>query len=1161
MIKSVRYFAFSLIDSQSADAFVSRQRMNNALAFELMPLQVARQAVDAEQDQATYIAAEGAGIAPIGQKDIDRAFELIANGDWLKVEILPTVYRRDVKYRHSARTHQWAPEYINPISFKAYIHRSGKLISHSRPRIARECLEPAGQGGIILGTIDELDTFYEENPYPDYEHPAQGESEERLSIEDTLAYCDRMLAEVCRGDLEQPLEGLRYQRLDNPILILKAEQDASIKPLLAVYDALETLNATAPCLERFVGPLEQRESPHPASDRDLARPGVQWGTLQPEVRLSDDQIRAVNASLTMKPGSVLAINGPPGTGKTAILKEIVATQVVRSVLGNQPAPLLAITSTNNQAIRNAMESLTRYTTGNQILHQRWINDVEGFAVYAVSQHGEALADEYNLFTLNRLDNLEQTLDLAQAAVQFCRRANEVLRPETPYSTIEDACSGLKRRLRSEAKTQAWATALPKQIMATKSENQFRKLLADFKQHKAAWLSRHALDHPFNQAWSKLETTLVEAAHYFEQIKRNQGTARQHLEVIQSTWQEHPILRRLGFGRYSGLLQPLARKAINEALVAQGLDPGYTTEAETKSHYQKLHKEYAATAREMFQRLAHSTDLSDWQTQAERDLAKHYRSDWFWLAIHVREGQWLMELRDTLRARDPDKRTQDKVTRRLNRHALITPVLVATLHRLPKVLSHWDIGQQCELPLFNILDTLIIDEAGQCSTDVAAASLALTQRAICFGDRGQLEPVHSVSEREDIGNRIASGLLTKEQARGFENERFNACGGSTSGGSALWLAQKSTCFTNSDGRDPGLWLTVNRRSVPDILELSNQLCYEGTLVSGRDNTTASPFPSVAVMEIPGRCQEKLGSRLNQMEGMSIVTWLAHEKNAIEQAYGKPLKECVGVITPFKAQADFLQARMDRQLGKDQAVTVGTIHSLQGAERPIIVLSLTYSAEGHPQSLFFDQSPTMLNVAASRAQDSLIVMGDLDVLARAQNCAKLLAEYLQERAIPLRWAPWHADMGNQVGAVWGRSANAALVPAPDGHALLMALGDDTITEVTITASQVECAPLQTLGNEMIKASQRGCKITLIVGQKSTLSHPESARIGRGFDALQNNGVSIRYSANVLSNRVCLSNNMTLITPTSWFGATNPEQILLVQDDQGSELRRLRAAYNLP
>lgn len=1161
MIKAVRYFSFSLIDSQSADAFVSRSRMNSALAFELTDTQIEQQEVGNDAEDNTWISTATPGVGPLTEKELNRTFEGVTKGDWVKAEILPTVYRRDTQFRHSAKTHRWAPEYINPISFKVYIHRSGRMVSHSRPRIARECLEPAGQGGIILGTMDDLDTFFENNPYPEYNHPGQEEPESRLSIQETLDYCDKLFSEVCMGSLEEPHPGLHYHRLDRPLIAMKTEQDASVKPLLAVYDALETLNADAPCLSNFVAPLHSVNTSHTRPAQSVPKMGVQWGTLQPGVTLSEDQKTAINASVTMRAGEVLAINGPPGTGKTAILKDLVASHVVRAVLADKNPPLTGISSTNNQAIRNAMLSLTEYVDSDSVLNKRWIAEAPGMAVYAVSKHGEALAETNNLFTMNQLDELESNIDILQACVRFCRLANDALKPAEPITSIEDARKAVLVKLKKEARIQAWTTKAPTTLAGIKNEKGFQRFIRELHHYKSVWLGHHTVNHSLVHAWTALEAQIEDAETAFDYVRDIVPDSQKHISIIEQAEKNHPLMKRIPWLASTKWAKGIVKPAVREALLAAGLNPLHTTTAAAKKHYKTQRKERLRSAIQVLRGIAKGETLAEWSRQTELDLSKSWRGNWFWYAMHVREAEWLIELRDTIRSSDPDKRTHDKVVRRLKRQAMICPVLVSTLHRLPKVLSHWDIRRQSELPLFNIMDNLIIDEAGQCSPDIAAPAIALTKKAILIGDRFQIEPVWSVSEREDIGNRIASGLLTKPESSGYKGEQFNVCGGATSGGSALWLAQKTTCTSDQSTGMPGLNLLVNRRSVAPILELSNTLCYDGQLSPGRLDRPASPFPAIGLMDIPGQCAEQMGSRMNVMEATAISSWIASEKDRIEEAYGKPVGECVGVVTPFKAQASYLQSRVDRQLGKDQGVTIGTIHSLQGAERPIIIMSLTYSADDHPQRMFFDQTPTMLNVAASRAKDSFIVAGDLDTLARAQNSAKVMATHLQDNGSPVTWAPWHGDMANHAVSVWGKDATATMIEGQRSeNALEMALSDETIESIVISITSLSSEPLKNLGNKMIKAARRNCKVTLVISQSVALKHPEAERIGRGFDALQSNGVSIRYTTTTLSNRVVMSNGMTLITPTSWFMETPPDQILLIQNDQGREMKRMESAYNL-
>ena len=97
------------------------------------------------------------------------------------------------------------------------------------------------------------------------------------------------------------------------------------------------------------------------------------------------------------------------------------------------------------------------------------------------------------------------------------------------------------------------------------------------------------------------------------------------------------------------------------------------------------------------------------------------------------------------------------------------------------------------------------------------------------------------------------------------------------------------------------------------------------------------------------------------------------------YRKPLHEIVGVITPFGSQVRAIIAACGKLQIKaghlEEEVTVGTVHSLQGAERTVIIFSPVYSK--HANGEFIDKSVSMLNVAVSRAKDSFLVFGDMDV----------------------------------------------------------------------------------------------------------------------------------------------------------------------------------------
>ena len=113
--------------------------------------------------------------------------------------------------------------------------------------------------------------------------------------------------------------------------------------------------------------------------------------------------------------------------------------------------------------------------------------------------------------------------------------------------------------------------------------------------------------------------------------------------------------------------------------------------------------------------------------------------------------------------------------------------------------------------------------------------------------------------------------------------------------------------------------------------------------------------------------------------------------------------VGVIAPYRAQVSLLEDLLEES--ELSNVTVGTVHRFQGAERETIILDLTESAP-HTLSSFLggvtlrDTGSRLLNVALSRAQARLLIVGNLSYLRARLTESHLLSGILAD--IELRGA---------------------------------------------------------------------------------------------------------------------------------------------------------------
>ncbi len=154
------------------------------------------------------------------------------------------------------------------------------------------------------------------------------------------------------------------------------------------------------------------------------------------------------------------------------------------------------------------------------------------------------------------------------------------------------------------------------------------------------------------------------------------------------------------------------------------------------------------------------------------------------------------------------------------------------------------------------------------------------------------------------------------------------------------------------------------------------------------------------------QAQGGSRINNGEAEQIAAWVAQHKDEII-AYAKEqsdkyasgsdesiLMDFLGIITPFSKQAFVIQTKLHQH--GIRGLTVGTVHSLQGAERGIVLFSSVYGTGDKGKSKFYDRGANMLNVAVSRAKDAFIVFGNPDVFGMdgGKTPSNLLRQKLQQ-----------------------------------------------------------------------------------------------------------------------------------------------------------------------
>ena len=67
----------------------------------------------------------------------------------------------------------------------------------------------------------------------------------------------------------------------------------------------------------------------------------------------------------------------------------------------------------------------------------------------------------------------------------------------------------------------------------------------------------------------------------------------------------------------------------------------------------------------------------------------------------------------------------------------------------------------DVPLYDTIDLLIVDESGQVSPELAVPSFSLAKQAILVGDVEQIEPIWSISDAYSLINLKRFGILSSE----------------------------------------------------------------------------------------------------------------------------------------------------------------------------------------------------------------------------------------------------------------------------------------------------------------------------------------------------------------------------------------------------------------
>lgn len=273
---------------------------------------------------------------------------------------------------------------------------------------------------------------------------------------------------------------------------------------------------------------------------------------------------------------------------------------------------------------------------------------------------------------------------------------------------------------------------------------------------------------------------------------------------------------------------------------------------------------------------------------------------------------------------------------------------------------------------NLIDLLIVDEAGQILPHNLITPLYRSKKALIVGDIYQIPPIYTsvVMEKDTyekkIGELFEKFKIEENSVQRLENLHSD-------------LIQKGEFVT----------LQEHYRCEENIIDFSNTQIYGKKLTCCVKDDKVKPFSdNLVAFDIRGKKDKNSHSNLAEAKAcIRIIQQLLKSK----EVSGIQMKE-IAIITPFKKQVKVIKQLLEEH-GLEE-VEVGTTHTFQGKQKEYIlfntVLDDLVSENSNKEKFlhkrllkFIAATPNLLNVAVTRAKKQFILVGNFECYEQDTN----------------------------------------------------------------------------------------------------------------------------------------------------------------------------------
>ena len=771
-----------------------------------------------------------------------------------------------------------------------------------------------------------------------------------------LDYCDAMRDAVIATDPEGidglPVRGYSDERYESPCLVTDAcyvfpsDVIDAAKGIRGLYGSISASvgrghNDDLELFDRLIdasADVAPDVRPISCGERDFAC--AHGGTMSEEYPLADNQRDALHVLGGMDVGDVLAVSGPPGTGKTTLLQSIVADELVRAALEGDVPPVIVGTSTNNQAVTNIIDSFgsVKVPKGKgSCLNHRWLLDaaslekgrgvpLQSLGTYFPSQ---AKADKAKsagyLVGQPKMEGVYQEY----SSEGYVRRARAALLDyaEVFLGQRPTSCSDAKERLRERlSRIDALRRELVSSFGGSSSVDELARIavLLDEAITPHDRTADEVLSRRAEQALFKLRSKGPWTLEALDQVLDTVVRPAEFwlaCHVFECRWLE--VCENGPAGE---------RECVPDRLISEG-SRWMTSPKARDVYYHQLACVTPCLVMTLYQVPKYFTK------RVSKDVEGHMLG-FVDLLIIDEAGQVDSSVGAAAFA--------------LAKRALV----VGDVNQLPPV---WGIEPEDDEGLAG--DANVSPDAWR----RMSASGLTSSRPSCVM-RAAMEACAVGSDYEDGGTRHVEGGLFLPEHRRCYDEIVEYC--------------NELVYSGRLKPMRGSFFADEKNVLLDVLPPFGRVPVSGkSSTAGGSRTNEQEATAVATW-----IQENFQTLWDRYGG----------------ADGKVnAAEVIGVVTPFRAQAGLIRSKL---AGWDHArdVTCGTAHALQGAERKIVLFSLVYAGSDNPG--FVNDNPQLMNVAVSRAKDSFVVFGDSAILDRPSGASEktstsLLGSHSRGHEVPL------------------------------------------------------------------------------------------------------------------------------------------------------------------